>query len=191
MKLQQYSTRWAGVVTHWLISENSGKCMAPGNSERKLDPVTFRKMSEQPQHKIFVFFGDDENMPIGLVALSNIDLISKTARIWYLIGDKDHSNNDMATKAVNECLSYGFLNLGLESIYAWMVCDDRSSGQILTKNHFNFIGRRRQCHPADGKLYDRMLYDLLSTEFLEYNYEQYRSFLQHNEQSSLSNFSYR
>lgn len=182
MKIEPYSTRWAAVVTRWLSDENNLKWIKLGTESQKIDPVTFRIMSQRPQHDFHIYFHEDTGQPIGLVAFSEIDHTSKTATLWYMLGEKEFAGKGYTTKAVNELLRYGFYELGIRSVYAWAVKDNVASVKILEKNHFNYIGRRRQCHPVDGVLRDRLLYDLLSEEFLELNYEKYRDHLQYKDQ---------
>lgn len=169
MRLEPFSTRWAGVVTHWLIKEDNWKSLDLGVCARKMDPITFRMLSRKPKHNFHIYFDDYTNQPIGLVAFSDIDKVSKTARLWYLLGEKEYAGEGFTSKAVNEFLKYGFNELGLKSVYAWIVKDTEKGGKILKNNHFNYIGCRRHCHPLDGNLYDRSLYDLLATEFNEFN----------------------
>lgn len=180
MKIEQYSTRWAAVVTRWLSDEENLKWIKLGTEAQKIDPVTFRIMSQRPQHDFYLYFHEDTGQPIGLVAFSEIDLTAKSATLWYMLGEKDFAGKGYTTKAVNELLRHGFYELGLKSVYAWAVKDNIASVKILENNHFNYIGRRRQCHPVDGILRDRLLYDLLSEEFEARNYDKYREQFKHN-----------
>ncbi|MEX0721743.1 MAG: GNAT family protein [Balneolaceae bacterium] len=169
MKIEPFSTRWAGVVTHWLIEEENWKSLELGVSAQKLDPITFRNLSRQPKHEFYLYFDEKTGQPIGLVALSDINKTSKTARLWYMLGEKEFVQKGYTAKAVNECLKQGFNELGLTSIYVWIVKKNAKSGQVLESNFFNYIGCRRHCHPLDGTIYDRYLYDLLASEFQERN----------------------
>lgn len=168
MKLEPFCTRWAGVATHWLIEEDNWKRLDLGVTAEKIDPITFRILSRNPSHKFFLYFDESSGEPIGVVGFSDINKNSKTARLWYLLGEKKFAKKGYTTRAVAECLKYGFNEMGLTSIYAWTVKDNsEKAGQIFEQNHFNYIGCRRRCHPLDGTVYDRALYDLLSVEYKE------------------------
>jgi len=59
-----------------------------------------------------------------------------------------------------------FRELGLHSINTWVV-ENNPSLRIGERLHYNYIGRQRQCHMIDGRLYDRLLFDLLASEHRE------------------------
>jgi hypothetical protein len=45
--------------------------------------------------------------------------------------------------------------------------ENNPSLRIGERLHYNYIGRQRQCHCIDGRLYDRLLFDLLASEHRE------------------------
>jgi RimJ/RimL family protein N-acetyltransferase len=45
--------------------------------------------------------------------------------------------------------------------------DHNPSLRTIERLGFRFIGRQRQCHYIDGRLYDRLLFDLLASEHRE------------------------
>src|SRR5690606_14752818 len=127
-------------------------------------------------------FKEEIRQPLGIVVLSEIDMQSKSARIWYVLG---HSNPEYATEGINELLRIAFHQLGLSSVNAWCVADDTLSKEVLRNNHFNFIGKRRQCHLCKDKLEDKLLFDLLASEFQDAVHEESHSrFMPYHERSS-------
>ena len=61
--------------------------------------------------------------------------------------------------------------LGLHSINTWVV-EHNPSLRIGERLHYHYIGRQRQCHMIDGRLYDRVLFDLLASEHRALNESQ-------------------
>lgn len=175
MKVQPFDPRWTAIAAGWLNEEENWKWLQFGSNTDKLDPLTFRLMTQSPEHDFHLFFDDLQNQPIGLVAFSDLDQVAKTARLWFVLGDKNYAGQGYTKRAVNECLRYAFFELGLQSVYARTVSENEASVEILENNRFNFIGRRRKCQPLDGELQDQLLYDLVSAEFLEQDLRKYQS----------------
>ena len=126
-----------------------------------------------------------------MVALSEIDLNSKNARLWYVLGDTNPSAIKSAAEAVNKLAKIAFDTMELNSINAWCICNDSISRGILKSNHFNFIGRRRKCYFENGELQDKLLFDLLPDEHQELITEpKQRGFIAYHERSSLQNLSH-
>lgn len=177
MKLKPFDTRWIAIVAGWLNEQDNWKWLQFGSSTQKLDPLTFRMMAQSPDHEFHLICDDAINQPIGLVAFSDIDQTAKTARLWFVLGDKNYRGKGYAKKAVYECLRYAFFELGLHSVHARTVKENEASIAILEQCKFNFIGCRRQCQPLDGELCDQLLYDVLAVEFLEDDIQKYQNVL--------------
>lgn len=190
MKTELFDSRWTAVAAGWLNNEENWKWLQVGSGTKKLDPVTFRIMTQRPAYSFHLYFDDERNEPVGLVALSDIDTIAKSATLWCVLGEKDFSGRGYSSSAVNECLHYGFNELGLETINAWTVPDNIASLHILKRNGFHYIGRKRRCHPLNELLYDRLLYDILSTEFVKGSYGKKKNSLRVNKQDRIQNVSH-
>ena len=177
MKLKPFDSRWTAVVAGWLNEEKNWKWLQFGSSTQKLDPLTFRMMAQNPEHEFHLFYDDALSQPIGMVAFSDIDQNAKSARLWFVLGDKNYEGKGYTTKAVYECLRYAFFEMGLNSVYARTVKENEASIAILEQCKFNYIGRRRQCQPMSGELLDQLLYDVLAVEFLEDDIQKYQNVL--------------
>jgi RimJ/RimL family protein N-acetyltransferase len=99
------------------------------------------------------------------VALSDIDRVFRTGRLWYVLGDKRFAGRGLTSRAVADLVREGFGPVRLEAINAWAVVENRPSIRILESNGFRLIGYQRRCHRIDGRPVDRALFDLLATEF--------------------------
>lgn len=177
MKLKPFDSRWTALAAGWLNEKNNWQWLQPGNGAQKLDPLTFRAMAQSPEHEFHLFYDDANSQPIGMVAFSDMDQTTKTARIWFVLGDKLYAGRGYTKRAVYECLRYAFFDLGLNTVYAHTVSENEASIAILEQCKFNFIGRRRQCYLIDNELKDLMLYDLLAVEFLEGDIKKYNNVL--------------
>ena len=112
-----------------------------------------------------VFTADDGATPIGVVGLSNVDRSFKTATIWIALGEKRFSTKGHAIRAAANMLNLAFTELGLHAVNAWAVECNHASVRIIERLNFRPIGRQRLCHYIDGRAYDRLLYDMLASEF--------------------------
>jgi ribosomal-protein-alanine N-acetyltransferase len=111
------------------------------------------------------FTPDTNGTPIGVVALSNISRTFKTATLWYVLGDKRFAGQVHTGRAVSRLLGHAFDVLKLQAINAWAVDSNVASIRVLTRNGFQFVGRQRRCHIIEGRAADRLLFDLLASEY--------------------------
>lgn len=81
-------------------------------------------------------------------------------------GEKSFRNRGYSTIASSKLMTLAFRDLGLHTINTWAVEHNRSV-RIIERLGFRFVGRQRQCHGIDGRMYDRLLFDLLASEHRE------------------------
>ncbi|TKB78580.1 MAG: GNAT family N-acetyltransferase [Nitrospira sp.] len=122
-------------------------------------------MTQRGDNHLRVFTSEKADVPIGLVGLSNIALNFGTASLWYVLGNKTYEGQGYTTRAVSSLLRFGFDNLALASVSAWACVDNRPSIQVLEKNHFRLAGRLRHSHRVNEVPVDRLLFDLLASEY--------------------------
>ena len=153
------------LVISWLGREENYKWLDFGFGSQPIPPAAFLMMLHKPTHCLRVFTADTDDTPIGLVAFSNIHPQFRTAMLWYLLGNKTYEGQGQTTRAVGQLLKVGFGELGLSAAHAWVAEGNAASVRILERNAFRLIGRQRHCHYIDGKPRDRLLFDLLASEF--------------------------
>ena len=154
------------VAAQWLAREENYKWLDFGDGAHGLTAVTLRIMAQRDLHVLRVFTPDDSDLPIGLVALSDIRRQWKMAgSLWAVLGRKRYGG--YAVRAVSKLLTFGFGELGLEAVSAWTVDTNVASRRVLEQLKFRYVGRQRRRHWIDGRPYDRLLYDLLATEHRE------------------------
>jgi RimJ/RimL family protein N-acetyltransferase len=150
------------VAAGWLDGYENYKWLDFGNGVQRVSAVTLRIMTQRNIHIFRLYTAGAEDLPVGIVGLSNVDRNFRTASIWAVLGQKRYGG--CTTEAVSRMLTYGFTELGLHAINAWTVEINAGGRRVLERLNFRFIGRLRQCHYIDGRPYDRLLFDLLATE---------------------------
>ena len=149
----------------WLSECDNYKWLDFGNGVQKVTPVTLKIMTQRDLHVFRLYTPDDEDLPVGIVGLTNVDRNFKTASLWGVLGRKRYGG--YMTGACSRMLTLAFTELGLRAVSAWTVEINVAAQRVLERLHFRYIGRQRQCHVVDGQPYDRLLFDLLATEHQE------------------------
>jgi len=167
MKLLPLDTREIlDLAAGWLAQKENYQWLDFGNGRQIVTPALLKIMAQRETHVLRVYTSDQDDMPVGIVGLNGVDRTFGTATYWVVAGDKSIRNRGYSTLALSKLLSLGFMDLGLHSINTWVV-DHNPSLRIVRRLNCRFIGRQRQCHRIDGRLYDRLLFDLLASEHRE------------------------
>jgi RimJ/RimL family protein N-acetyltransferase len=151
----------------WLGEKRNYQWLDFGNGVQIITPVMLKVMTQRDNHVLRIFTPDEDDRPIGVVGLSNVDRHFKTAMPWVVLGDKRYSSRGYPARAVSRIITLGFTELGLRAVHVWAVEHNVASIRLIKRLHFQLIGRQRQCHYMDGIPYDRLLFDLLATEHKE------------------------
>lgn len=106
----------------------------------------------------------DGTNPIGTCGFHRYDSTNNAAEIGYDLFP-DYWNNGYMSEALTEMLSYGFENLGLNRIYAYVFINNTASNKLLEKLGFSLEGVLREKHYYKGKYYDHNLYSLLRSDW--------------------------
>lgn len=152
------------LVAGWLADRRNYEWLDFGAGVRSLSAASLKFMVQKDLHALRLFTCDVDDMPIGVVGLSNIDRAFKTATIWIALGEKRFSAKGYALRAGAAMLDYAFGELGLGAVNAWAVDCNHASLQLMRRLKFQPIGRQRQCHRIDEHVYDRLWFDLLASE---------------------------
>lgn len=165
MELRPLQSSNINLVSEWLSRSENYQWLDFGNGIQMLSPPLLKLMSQSEKHCLRLYALSEEQCPVGLVGLSNIDKHFKTALLWYVLGDKKVADRGHTTVAVSRLLGIGFNELGLRSISAWAVEGNYPSIRVLEKNGFRYIGKQRTCHLIEEIPRDRLLFDLVSEEY--------------------------
>lgn len=156
------------LAAHWLQRKENYQWLDFGNGVQGVTPTLLKVMLQRGSHFIRLYTAGADERPIGIVGLNNVDRHFKTGTLWGVAGEKDFRHRGLAQLAGSRLLTLAFDELGLQSVNAWAV-DSNVSVRSVTRLGFRYVGRQRQCHVIDGRVHDRLLFDLLATEHRELN----------------------
>ena len=154
------------LVSGWLADKENYQWLDFGDGRQLVGPEWLKIASQRGTLALRIFTADDDETPIGVVALSNINPHFKTANVWIVLGDKSYGGQGYASRATSRMLTLGFAELGLQSIHTWIV-EHNPSVHVARRVQFRPVGRQRQCHCIDGRAYDRLWFDILASEHRE------------------------
>lgn len=154
------------LVASWLVRKENHQWLDFGNGRQIITPALLKIMTQQEAHFIRVYTFDRDDTPLGILGLNSVNRGFKTATFWAVAGEKSFGMRGYGTIAASKFLTLAFRELGLHVINTWAV-DTNTSLRGMRRLGFRFIGRQRQCHYIDGRVYDRLLFDLLASEHRE------------------------
>lgn len=109
---------------------------------------------------------DETNKILGLVSLTNIDLLNQCAEFHIMVGDKENQGKGIGTFAVKAMLDHAFNNMNLQRIELTVLEYNERAKRLYEKSGFQFEGRKRKSTYKNGKFVDMLMYSILKTEFL-------------------------
>jgi RimJ/RimL family protein N-acetyltransferase len=113
----------------------------------------------------FVIVELASGQPIGTCELRDIDYRHRTAEIGITIGEGSARGQGYGTEATRLLLDYAFTALGLHNVLLDVAEYSLAGRRAYEKAGFREIGRRRECNPLGGRLYDDILMEALATDF--------------------------
>lgn len=167
MKLRPiHASRDFDLVAGWLAQKENYQWLDFGNGLQILTPALLAIMARRDTHFLRIYTADRDDTPIGIVGLNGVDATFRTATFWGLSGDKSFHNRGYSTYASSRLMSLAFNELGLVAVNTWAV-EGNPSIRTIERLGFRYVGRQRHCHVIDGRVCDRLFYDLLSSEHRE------------------------
>jgi RimJ/RimL family protein N-acetyltransferase len=164
MRLLLFDDVLLDLAAAWLAEKANYQWLDFGGGRQVLGRASLKIMTQRDLHVLRAFTADNDETPIGLVALSDVAHAFHTGTLWYVLGDKRFAGQGFTSRAVSLLLTHAFHTLGLQAVNAWAVEGNVPSIRVLTRNRFRLIGRQRRCHVIDGRPADRLLFDLLASE---------------------------
>jgi len=152
----------------WLARKENHQWLDFGNGRPIFTPALLKIMAQRDTHFLRLYTADQDDVPVGILGLNGVDRIFKTATFWGTSGDKSFRNRGYSTPASARFLALAFRDLGLHAINTWAV-DGNPSIRIIERLGFRYAGRQRQCHYIDGRMRDRLMFDLLASEQREFD----------------------
>lgn len=165
MELRPLAASKISTVAGWLNRRENYEWVSFANGLPIMSPARLEQMTQNEKHCLMVYGFNGAEEPWGLVALSNIDRIFKTALLWYVLGNKEFARYGHTSYAVYRLLRIGFFKLGLRAIHAWTLDINMASIRVLQKNGFRYIGKQASCHVIEGTPTERLQFELISAEY--------------------------
>lgn len=154
------------LAASWLAQKENYQWLDFGSGRQIVTPALLKIMAQRETHFLRAYTSDRSDVPIGILGLNSVDRTFKTATIWGVAGEKSFRSRGYSTIGTSKMLTLAFRDLGLHAINTWAV-DCNPSLRTIERLGFRFVGRQRQCHCIDGRLYDRLVFDLLASEHRE------------------------
>ncbi len=113
----------------------------------------------------FVIVTLEKDEMIGTISLENINYINRVAKLGIFIGDEQYRGRGIGKEAIHLILDYGFNYLNLNSIQLSVFAFNERAIACYKKCGFKEVGRLREAYYLNGKYYDKVLMDILKSEF--------------------------
>lgn len=149
----QLIAKWLSdpAINRWLASDYRGK---------QVEPRIVAMVMRNRKNRLFLV--SDNAKPSGLVALADLDMEDRCAMIWYLLGESGKAGRGITSQAVYQLCLLAFQEIGLSSLYAWIMEPNRASRRVLEKNYFREIGTMRRATKMEKKTIDRIYFDRIA-----------------------------
>ncbi|MDB8555540.1 GNAT family protein [Turicibacter sanguinis] len=116
--------------------------------------------------KVHLVVVDSEtNKVIGMAGLIDINYRYKHAEVYITIGDKNFRGKGLGKEVLDLINQYGFIDLGLERLYAYNFTYNIPSQKIFEKAGYIKEGIMRKHKYKNGELRDINFYGLLREEW--------------------------
>lgn len=106
-----------------------------------------------------------EDKLLGSIGIEDINYTRRTGTLGIFIGDKDSRNKGYGKEAIELILDYGFNYLNLHNINLHVFDFNKRAIACYKKCGFKECGRRRESYFLNGKYYDVISMDVISSEF--------------------------
>ena len=115
----------------------------------------------------FVIVTLENDEMIGTISLENINYRNRSAELGVFIGDENYRGKGIGKEAIHLILDYGFNYLNLNSIQLTVLSFNERAIACYKKCGFKEAGRLREDYYLNGRYYDKILMDILKSEFNE------------------------
>ena len=111
----------------------------------------------------------DDDTLIGLVSLTGIDMLNRSAEFHIMIGDAGSQNKGAGTYATEEMLRHAFDNLNLHRVMLTVLDDNKRAQHMYEKVGFVREGILRSVYYKGGTYVNAMIYSILREDFKHQN----------------------
>lgn len=150
------------LVASWISQTRVNRWLTGEWRNRQTTPTILAIAARNQKNSLFLVRWNGE--PCGLVGLADIDMADRVAMVWYLLGDERLAGKGVTPEAVRQLAGLAFGQMGLASLYAWIMEDNGPSRRVLEKSGFRECGALRQAANSSGKQVARVYFDLVKSE---------------------------
>lgn len=108
---------------------------------------------------------DENDVLIGVVYLTGIDYLHRSAELSVMIGNPEHRGKGAGSFAVNEMLKHAFFNLNLNRVELGVLSSNKTAVGFYEKNGFIREGVKREARYKNGEYVDLLMYAVLREEY--------------------------
>lgn len=115
-----------------------------------------REKNSSDTAQLFGIFLQKTDEHLGNVKLEPIDLVSKTATMGILIGEKTWWGKGIATEVTNVIVSYAFYTLQLDEVNLGVIANNLAARRVYEKCGFEVVRIDKDGIDHDGKKFDQV-----------------------------------
>ena len=150
------------LVARWLSKAEINRWLTSEWRDRVVNAALIAMAVRNRKNRLFLVRYNGQ--PCGLSALADINMADKTAMVWYVLGEQNLSGRGIASDAIGQLARLSFDQIGLASVYAWIMQDNMASQRVLQRAGFREAGRIRCAASSAGHQVDRVYFDLIARE---------------------------
>lgn len=124
-------------------------------------------MLESSTNKSYIMVEKEEEIPIGIISLINIDYKNRNAECIIDIGEKEHWAKGYGSESLKLLLDYVFYEMNLHRISLKVFSFNDRAISLYTKIGFQEEGNSRQSLFRNGQWYDIIHMGILKNEYLK------------------------
>ena len=151
--------------TEWLNDFDITDYLGRSDTVCSLDKEKQYLEENQDAEASFAIIDLEKDEMIGSISLERINHIHRVGTLGIFIGNKQFWNKGYGTEAIRLILDYGFNYLNLHCIQLHLMSFNQRALKCYQKCGFKETGRIRECRFINGKYYDIISMDILSSEF--------------------------
>jgi len=141
----------AGIMSGWKNDREVTKYLPPMYPASKMNQENYIKQVSRHGCSITFVMETEDEIPIGICSLDNIDWINSTAEIKVVIYAKNCWGRGYGYDAVNTLTNYGIYQMNLNTIYANILEGNERAIKCFEKAGYEIEGTLRQRVLKEGE----------------------------------------
>lgn len=167
MYLREISKKDLEIINKWRNDKNIiSKLGAPFRYiDLSIDEIWYETYLNNRNNTIRCAITDEKDLILGLVSLTNIDYLNKSAILHIMVGP-NNQNKGVGTFGIKEILNHAFLNYNLQRVELEVLEDNEIAKKVYEKVGFQKEGIKRNVCYKNGKYKNMIIMSILKDEFL-------------------------